>query len=96
MLVRWVSTVRRARCSRSGVSVFVRPTPASSAMRRSLPVRAPEPVRAAAGTLAPRPPVVGEVAKVRFIVESAHATGADEQVGISESEFFGPSNANRS
>lgn len=43
-----------------------------------------------------RPFRVGEVTKVRFTVESSHATSADKQVAISEIEFFGPSNANRS
>ncbi|MFD7085572.1 NADase-type glycan-binding domain-containing protein [Streptomyces sp. NPDC059918] len=39
---------------------------------------------------------VGEVTKVRFTVESSHASSADKQVAIAEIEFFGPSNANRS
>ncbi|MGO4462071.1 zinc ribbon domain-containing protein [Streptomyces sp. M-16] len=43
-----------------------------------------------------RPFRVGEVTKVRFTVESAHAASADKQVAISEIEFFGPSNAGRS
>ncbi|MER6778074.1 MULTISPECIES: NADase-type glycan-binding domain-containing protein [unclassified Streptomyces] len=43
-----------------------------------------------------RPFRVGEVTKVRITVESSHATSADKQVAISEIEFFGPSNANRS
>ncbi|MGV9283106.1 NADase-type glycan-binding domain-containing protein [Streptomyces sp. NPDC003730] len=43
-----------------------------------------------------RPFRVGEVTKVRFTIESAHAASADKQVAISEIEFFGPSSANRS
>ncbi|MCG8966853.1 zinc ribbon domain-containing protein [Streptomyces sp. CL12-4] len=42
-----------------------------------------------------RPFRVGEVTKVRFTVESAHAASADKQVAIAEIEFFGPSSANR-
>ncbi|MFG3250792.1 NADase-type glycan-binding domain-containing protein [Streptomyces sp. NPDC048187] len=43
-----------------------------------------------------RPFRVGEVTKVRFTIESAHAASANKQVAISEIEFFGPSSANRS
>lgn len=43
-----------------------------------------------------RPFRVGEVTKVRFTIESAHAASAKKQVAISEIEFFGPSSANRS
>ncbi|WP_031186196.1 NADase-type glycan-binding domain-containing protein [Streptomyces sp. NRRL F-5635] len=43
-----------------------------------------------------RPFRVGEVTKVRFTIESAHAASADKQVAIAEIEFFGPSSANRS
>ncbi|MFD5652095.1 zinc ribbon domain-containing protein [Streptomyces sp. NPDC127039] len=43
-----------------------------------------------------RPFRVGEVTKVRFTVESAHAASAKKQVAIAEIEFFGPSSANRS
>ncbi|MDH6540093.1 zinc ribbon domain-containing protein [Streptomyces sp. SPB4] len=43
-----------------------------------------------------RPFRVGEVTKVRFTVESAHAASADKQVAIAEIEFFGPSNAGHS
>ncbi|MGK9459721.1 NADase-type glycan-binding domain-containing protein [Streptomyces sp. G6] len=42
-----------------------------------------------------RPFRVGEVTKVRFTIESAHAASADKQVAIAEIEFFGPSSANR-
>ncbi|CAL9502282.1 zinc ribbon domain-containing protein [Streptomyces sp. enrichment culture] len=38
---------------------------------------------------------VGEVTKVRFTIESAHAASANKQVAIAEIEFFGPSSANR-
>ncbi|WP_392892805.1 NADase-type glycan-binding domain-containing protein [Streptomyces sp. LN699] len=38
---------------------------------------------------------VGEVTKVRFTIDTAHAVSADKQVAITEIEFFGPSNANR-
>ncbi|MET9826260.1 zinc ribbon domain-containing protein [Streptomyces sp. NPDC006349] len=37
---------------------------------------------------------VGEVTKVRFTIESAHAASAEKQVAIAEIEFFGPSSAN--
>ncbi|MEV7547933.1 zinc ribbon domain-containing protein, partial [Streptomyces sp. NPDC089915] len=40
-----------------------------------------------------RPFRVGEVTKVRFTVDSAHAASADKQVAIAEIEFFGPSNS---
>ncbi|MGW9062418.1 NADase-type glycan-binding domain-containing protein [Streptomyces sp. NPDC055733] len=43
-----------------------------------------------------RPFRVGEVTKVRFTIESAHAASADKQVAIAEIEFFGRSSANRS
>ncbi|QUW92127.1 zinc ribbon domain-containing protein [Streptomyces sp. V17-9] len=43
-----------------------------------------------------RPFRVGEVTKVRFTIESAHAASAEKQVAIAEIEFFGPSSANRS
>ncbi|MGW0015701.1 NADase-type glycan-binding domain-containing protein [Streptomyces tendae] len=43
-----------------------------------------------------RPFRVGEVTKVRFTIESAHAASAKKQVAISEIEFFGPSSANPS
>ncbi|MFE1587374.1 zinc ribbon domain-containing protein [Streptomyces sp. NPDC058737] len=43
-----------------------------------------------------RPFRVGEVTKVRFTIESAHAASANKQVAIAEIEFFGPSSANRS
>ncbi|MER6167962.1 zinc ribbon domain-containing protein [Streptomyces violaceorubidus] len=43
-----------------------------------------------------RPFRVGEVTRVRFTIESAHAASAKKQVAISEIEFFGPSSANRS
>ncbi|MEU8844391.1 hypothetical protein AB0D97_35725 [Streptomyces roseus] len=39
---------------------------------------------------------VGEVTKVRFTVDSSHASSADKQVAIAEIEFSGPSNAGRS
>ncbi|MFE0799945.1 zinc ribbon domain-containing protein [Streptomyces sp. NPDC058834] len=42
-----------------------------------------------------RPFRVGEVTKVRFTIESAHAASAKKQVAIAEIEFFGPSSANR-
>lgn len=42
-----------------------------------------------------RPFRVGEVTKVRFTIESAHAATANKQVAIAEVEFFGPSSANR-
>ncbi|MFF7829076.1 zinc ribbon domain-containing protein [Streptomyces rochei] len=42
-----------------------------------------------------RPFRVGEVTKVRFTIESAHAASANKQVAIAEIEFFGPSSANR-
>jgi hypothetical protein len=42
-----------------------------------------------------RPFRVGEVVKVRFTIESAHAASANKQVAIAEIEFFGPSSANR-
>ncbi|WP_432082505.1 zinc ribbon domain-containing protein [Streptomyces sp. WAC 04229] len=42
-----------------------------------------------------RPFRVGEVTKVRFTIESAHAASADKQVAIAEIEFFGRSSANR-
>ncbi|MFC8813498.1 zinc ribbon domain-containing protein [Streptomyces olivaceus] len=38
---------------------------------------------------------VGEVTKVRFTIETAHAASRDKQVAIAEIEFFGPSSANR-
>ncbi len=41
--------MRRARCSSSAISVLVRPAAASSAIRRSLPDSAPDPVRRAPG-----------------------------------------------
>ncbi|MFH8534996.1 NADase-type glycan-binding domain-containing protein [Streptomyces tendae] len=41
-----------------------------------------------------RPFRVGEVTKVRFTIESAHAASANKQVAIAEIEFFGPSSAN--
>ncbi|MFJ6692568.1 NADase-type glycan-binding domain-containing protein [Streptomyces sp. NPDC091294] len=43
-----------------------------------------------------RPFRVGEVTKVRFTIESAHAASAKKQVAIAEIEFFGPSSANPS
>ncbi|CAM5683221.1 zinc ribbon domain-containing protein [Streptomyces violaceorubidus] len=43
-----------------------------------------------------RPFRVGEVAEVRFTIESAHAASAKKQVAISEIGFFGPSSANPS
>ncbi|MFJ2740889.1 NADase-type glycan-binding domain-containing protein [Streptomyces sp. NPDC087440] len=42
-----------------------------------------------------RPFRVGEVTKVRFTVESAHAASATKQVALAEIEFFGPSSAGR-
>ncbi|MFJ8543070.1 NADase-type glycan-binding domain-containing protein [Streptomyces sp. NPDC093586] len=42
-----------------------------------------------------RPFRVGEVTKVRFTIESAHAASAGKQVAIAEIEFFGPSSANQ-
>ncbi|MFI0038586.1 NADase-type glycan-binding domain-containing protein [Streptomyces mutabilis] len=42
-----------------------------------------------------RPFRVGEVTKVRFTIESAHAASENKQVAIAEIEFFGPSSANR-
>ncbi|WP_330334558.1 zinc ribbon domain-containing protein [Streptomyces sp. NBC_00536] len=42
-----------------------------------------------------RPFRVGEVTKVRFIIESSYAASADKQAALAEIEFFGPSNANR-
>ncbi|CAM5416433.1 zinc ribbon domain-containing protein [Streptomyces spiroverticillatus] len=42
-----------------------------------------------------RPFRVGEVTKVRFTVESAHAASARKQVALAEIEFFGPSSASR-
>lgn len=47
VLVRCVSTVRRARCSSAEISAFVRPSAASAAMRRSLTVSESRPVREA-------------------------------------------------
>ncbi|MFC8099125.1 NADase-type glycan-binding domain-containing protein [Streptomyces sp. NPDC057363] len=37
---------------------------------------------------------VGEVTKIRFTIESAHAASAQKQVAIAEIEFFGRSSAN--
>ncbi|MFF8563862.1 NADase-type glycan-binding domain-containing protein [Streptomyces albidoflavus] len=42
-----------------------------------------------------RPFRVGEVTKVRFTIESAHAASAKKQVAIAEIEFFGPSRGSR-
>jgi hypothetical protein len=39
---------------------------------------------------------VGDVTKVRFILESAYQISAQKQVSIAEIEFFGPSNASSS
>jgi hypothetical protein len=36
---------------------------------------------------------VGDVTKVRFVLESAYQISAQKQVSIAEIEFFGPSNA---
>lgn len=38
---------------------------------------------------------VGEVTKVRFTIESAHAASADKQIAISEIELFGRSDSDR-
>ncbi|MGC9438917.1 NADase-type glycan-binding domain-containing protein [Streptomyces sp. WG5] len=43
-----------------------------------------------------RPFRVGEVTKIRFTIESAHAASDNKQVAIAEIEFFGRSSANRS
>jgi hypothetical protein len=42
-----------------------------------------------------RPFRVGDVTKVRFTIESAHAASAKKQVALAEIEFFGPSSASR-
>ncbi|MFF0742982.1 zinc ribbon domain-containing protein [Streptomyces sp. NPDC004111] len=42
-----------------------------------------------------RPFRVGEVTKVRFTVQSAHAASAEKQVALAEIELFGPSSASR-